>query len=273
MQRSKTVYVIPKRTVTIIGVGALILMAVVLIGGCGGDEEEEIPDRGDSGSGAPESIIGFQFVGTVTENHDNDAVVDVLPVGEKQTLSFIDRHTIRGENTGGFDLPTESWSYERTGSHRGRIVLSWTNGARDVIDLTFTSESGGRYTSTTSGRDMWVKGNFRITRLPSGGRSVLVWPMEDACRDGHDMELRFFDRTNDLVWPGEGRVYVLQGENTYRLACRSGAKVCYGARARNSPDSSYWGVGIDDDEGCTGCCYTCPTGDELEVDGHRLTCS
>ena len=264
MKGNRTFRMATKRTII---AGVLILMAVLFIGGCGGDEEGD--NSGDSGSGAPESIIGWKMVQYVDRN---DGQPTTIGVGRTVTYSFIDEHTILGE---GLDtVPTTSWSYTSSGSS-ATLNLNYEGGT-EVHELTFTSETQGTYETNIKhifGMTGWTAGRFTITRVPSAGRSVLVWPMEDACHDGHDMELRFFDRTNDLVWPGEGRVYVLRGDNTYRLACRSGARVCYGARARNSPDSSYWGVGIDDDEGCTGCCSTCPTGGELEVDGHRLTCS
>ena len=102
--------------------------------------------------------------------------------------------------------------------------------------------------------------------------SVLVWPVSDGCEDGYSIQLRFFDRMNDLVWPGGNRVYLLEGSNTYRLSCRPGAKVCYGARPHNSFATNYWGVGIDGDKGCDDCCYTCPDGGTIEVRGHNLAC-
>ncbi len=88
--------------------------------------------------------------------------------------------------------------------------------------------------------------------------STLTWNITDACNDGYRIEYRFFDKTNDLVWPGSSTVYYTSYYNTTytnRLECRTGAKICYGAKTGNS----YWGIGINGTEGCTDCCTTCTT--------------
>jgi hypothetical protein len=75
------------------------------------------------------------------------------------------------------------------------------------------------------------------------------------------VSLEFYSKTRNHVWPGDGKVYILDDseEHTYNLGCRTGEKICYGAWVRNRSDE-YWGVGYDGKEGCTGCCYTCGAG-------------
>lgn len=87
----------------------------------------------------------------------------------------------------------------------------------------------------------------------------LVWTF----RSDHPnvVSLEFYSQTRSHVWPGNGKVYILDDseEHTYSLNCRTGEKICYGAWVRNR-SSQYWGVGYNGEEGCTGCCYTCGGG-------------
>jgi len=105
------------------------------------------------------------------------------------------------------------------------------------------------------------------TPRPPSGISTLVFNITDQCNDGYRINYKFFDRTNNLVWPGQGKVYYTEYYNqtyTHRLSCKTGAKICYGGNTGNS----YWGIGKDGDKGCTNCCFTCQGG---EV-SRRLTC-
>src|SRR5688500_10729297 len=45
------------------------------------------------------------------------------------------------------------------------------------------------------------------TTRPSGTVSMR-WSLSDGCSDGRGLQAKFFDRTNNLVWPDAGRVYV-----------------------------------------------------------------
>ena len=112
----------------------------------------------------------------------------------------------------------------------------------------------------------------RLPGCPAIGE--MVWSFLDACDDGSGIELRFFDLTNDLVWPSDDEVYVLDRTEifSFPLACRAGAKVCYGADDGLGID--WWGVGIDGDEDCEDCCYTCPAGGAtVDLGPIALTCS
>ena len=117
---------------------------------------------------------------------------------------------------------------------------------------------------------------------PGGGESPgITFRVTDACNDGYDMNYRFFanDAGSDVigVWPEAGRVYVTRGlgeTHTHTLACTSETvKICYGARRESSSrDNSYWGVGLDGDEGCSDCCNSCPTSGVTTPRERRLTC-
>ncbi len=92
----------------------------------------------------------------------------------------------------------------------------------------------------------------------------------DACRDGRDIEYRIFGFRDDSpgsskhigVAPGSDQVFVAQ-DNGVEVTSRHNCKVdtgetvrswCYGAK---DPDG-FWGVGIDGEEACQGCCTSCP---------------
>lgn len=90
----------------------------------------------------------------------------------------------------------------------------------------------------------------------------------DQCNDGYSINYRFFDTTNNLVWPGTDRHYYTEFYNqryTSTLTCRTGAKICFGGETGNLK----WGVGLNEEQGCTDCCYTCQSGVDQ---GWLLTC-
>jgi len=114
-----------------------------------------------------------------------------------------------------------------------------------------------------------------------GGSRGITFRITDACNDGYDINYRFFayDASDDVVgaWPGGRLVYStrrLEETHTHRLACTSDTvEICYGAqRESSSRDNSYWGVGLDGDEGCADCCNSCPSSGVINAGGRRLTC-
>jgi hypothetical protein len=100
------------------------------------------------------------------------------------------------------------------------------------------------------------------------GTANLIWTVRDRCFNGESIQLRFFDRTDRLLWPTPTTVYVLtQGnDQVHNLMCTKGARICYGA---NQPTHQlYWGVDIDNSKTCTTCCFVC---DNKEA-ASELTC-
>lgn len=71
--------------------------------------------------------------------------------------------------------------------------------------------------------------------------------------------LEFYSQNYSRAWPGGGEAYVLKDglPHTYLLNCYPGEKICFGAWVNGSGGRTYWGVGRNGREGCTGCCYTC----------------
>ena len=106
-------------------------------------------------------------------------------------------------------------------------------------------------------------------------RPKLIWKMEDGCNDGISARYRFFLREDGRTvrtWPGGNRYHVatsLGTKYTSTLEASAGSKICYGA---DDGRGNYWGLGLDGDRGCTGCCYNLPESGPREV-STRLTCS
>ena len=138
-------------------------------------------------------------------------------------------------------------------------------------------------TCPASGSREWNIGNLSCDGgddgAGNGGDPVLVFRIEDACNDGYDFQYRFFERFSDGSLtgrriPGGGNVYITRSfgqSHSHRLNCSSSAGYCVGANRRGINETRYWGVGIDGDQGCTDCCYSCPTSGERTV-GRRLVC-
>ncbi len=90
----------------------------------------------------------------------------------------------------------------------------------------------------------------------------------DACDDSTDVTWRVWATEREWVWPSQESSFYSAGflYQTYELIeCEVGEELCFGALA--GPIS--WGVGVDGEVGCEGCCWTCAN--DL-VDLGLLTC-
>lgn len=93
---------------------------------------------------------------------------------------------------------------------------------------------------------------------PQGGNATFTWTIGDRCGDGVGIYVRFFDETNNLIFPNSSQAYVINSGRTskIKLSVKRGAKICYGAESTDF--ELYWGVGLDDDQGCSNCCNIVP---------------
>jgi hypothetical protein len=84
----------------------------------------------------------------------------------------------------------------------------------------------------------------------------MTWTMNSG--KPYQIDMKFFSRDGDRVWPGNNDVYVLprHATRTYTLACRPGATICYGAWPDDGPPK-HWGVGRSVNNACSNCCYVC----------------
>lgn len=83
----------------------------------------------------------------------------------------------------------------------------------------------------------------------------------------HAVVLEFRGRQSRAVWPGNGKVYLLDKEQrkSVTIGCTPGENVCYGAWA-NGNDRISFGVGPDDDSTCADCCRVCIEGTTETID-------
>ena len=101
------------------------------------------------------------------------------------------------------------------------------------------------------------------------------WKLTDGCRDGHGIDMRFFEY--DVGWNriASWRPQTIpSGESeTFRLDCEGPANwVCYGGQR---PSGHYWGRGLDGKKGCEDCCLNCRHAQPIEsIDfvTTKLTC-
>jgi hypothetical protein len=71
--------------------------------------------------------------------------------------------------------------------------------------------------------------------------------------------VRFFDETNNLVFPNSSQVYTINSgrTGTIKISVKRGAKICYGVETADL-DGYYWGVSLDNSQSCASCCNIVP---------------
>lgn len=86
--------------------------------------------------------------------------------------------------------------------------------------------------------------------------------------DQYIVHLEFYSQARNNAWPGGDQIYPLKDSqfHEFRLNCTPGEKICYGA-GRSGNYKRYWGVGIGDKYGCTGCCMTCGSAYSYTLNG------
>ncbi len=75
------------------------------------------------------------------------------------------------------------------------------------------------------------------------------------------VDVEFYSQNRAASWPGNGRVYSITDfeRHSYKLNCRPGESICYGAWVRGNANT-YWGVGYGNRNRCSNCCYVCDGG-------------
>jgi hypothetical protein len=108
---------------------------------------------------------------------------------------------------------------------------------------------------------------------PQGGTATFSWTIIDGCSDGVGIYTRFFDETNNLVFPNSSQAYVVNSgrSGVFKISVKRGAKICYGAEPTDR-DGTYWGVSLDNDQGCVSCCNTVPNSGNI-ARTVRLVCN
>jgi hypothetical protein len=101
---------------------------------------------------------------------------------------------------------------------------------------------------------------------PPAKAADMGWPITN--RSPYAIEIQFYSRSRNAVWPPRGQVWVVQpyGNISPVLRCSDGEYICYGAWPRGS-GTLFWGVGRGGAQGCSSCCFVCRPG---YVGGHTL---
>lgn len=75
----------------------------------------------------------------------------------------------------------------------------------------------------------------------------------------------FYSEHRPVAWPGfDGQSWLIppQDDGSYSvITCRTGESICYGAWYEGDWYGPYWGAGINAENSCTDCCYSCQTGE------------
>ena len=72
------------------------------------------------------------------------------------------------------------------------------------------------------------------------------------------VQIEFYSQNRNAAWPGNNQAYTIADYDvhSYTLNCQGGEQICYGAWVEGDA-SQYWGVGANDQYGCSNCCYVC----------------
>lgn len=112
------------------------------------------------------------------------------------------------------------------------------------------------------------------TPTPSTSPNVtLSWTITDGCNEGLGLQVRFFDKNNNLVWPDSSNAYLIGSnqQQTFNLNALRSGKICVGAET-NPPNGTYWGVDLTGTQGCSSCCETFPSTGSYFSQSTSLNC-
>ena len=287
-----------RSTIFWVRLGAFVLFSLALfhLASCGGGSDSHQP---------PPMVITPPPTSPPPLTRPPDLVIasnsvsdDTLTTGQRFTL-FV---TVRNQGTSGADTTTlrykratylpiiKSDSDVGTDSVRS---LGPSESSNESIILTapltagiyhygacVDSVSGESNTENNCSGDGGVRVTVRSVSLPppTGTTSLLRFRISDGCNDGYDMDYRFFEITGNRktgVWPVDNLVWTTRSlgtVHTHTLSCKVGTNVCFGARRRKSNPISYWGIGIDGNQSCSDCCYSCPSSGQVTTNVENLIC-
>ncbi len=97
------------------------------------------------------------------------------------------------------------------------------------------------------------------------GPNIAVFKISNSYK--YLVHVRFYSQRRSHEWPGNGQVWVMNDSklHTFRLACKPGEKICFGAWAPPGANPN-WGVGTSNRKSCQGCCIFCGGSSALATD-------
>lgn len=116
----------------------------------------------------------------------------------------------------------------------------------------------------TDSSNATVSVNVSVDIQEEGTSTLTIQMEEDSDCNNATIWFRFFDETDALIWPATPNYFYFPYSSqvySQTISCKTGAKICYGGSFyTNTEQPEYWGVGINNDESCPNCCYTCEAG-------------
>ena len=104
---------------------------------------------------------------------------------------------------------------------------------------------------------------------PPPAAPEIVFETNDTCNDGRDVVMRFsYYQGNRFINWATGTLSARGSDTVTRVSCNFSNvnRVCFGARLNlGGGRYVYWGHDIDRSEGCTNCCYSCPSSGQRTV--------
>lgn len=91
---------------------------------------------------------------------------------------------------------------------------------------------------------------------PSVQAETETWKIQSTYP--YTIQIEFYSKDRNAAWPGGGRAYLVDDSrmHSFSLNCRPGERICYGAWD-NGTGKPTWGVGKNESNSCTRCCWTC----------------
>jgi|ERR1043166_664767 hypothetical protein len=103
---------------------------------------------------------------------------------------------------------------------------------------------------------------------------IMKFNFKAVCQVGEEIRLRLFDETDNLIFLDNMHDFILTSSSPtptpISIACRSGNNICYGGvssvTTSRTPSGSppptptpraSFGVGLNNDQQCDGCCFVC----------------
>lgn len=120
---------------------------------------------------------------------------------------------------------------------------------------------------------------------PAVGGGQIRFTLTDQCRDSGALNARFFGYVGTstagrapFVWPSSSRVYTTGNRRTVGDSIdvtlgdsgRGIGVICFGAELEGD-SSTYWGVGLDGNQGCSDCCIRVPASGTVR-ESRNLVC-
>lgn len=120
-----------------------------------------------------------------------------------------------------------------------------------------SGSASGYGSCSASGTSTTTTPTTTTTTTSSG---TLTLKIKSLCSSLSPVSYKFYDFTNNSVWPSSSTHYVADYNVSYSkiISCTSGATICVGGSPPSGAGS--WGVGLDGTQSCTSCCYTCDGG-------------